>query len=168
MANFLTVAYNALNSNYQCDVIYTDFAKAFDRVNHDLLIYKISKFGITGNFLKLLRNYLTHRKQRVIIDGVSSEWTPVQSGVPQGTILGPLYFNLFINDLSLLYADDLKLFQLVKCIEDATNIQADLHMLYLWTETWEMSLNLQKCKVLTITLKKSKFSFPYKINGHTI
>ena len=109
----------ALNNQSRVDVVYFDFAKAFDCVNHDLILKKLKcKFGIDGLLLQFLKNYLQDRMQQVVINGSVSNPLPVHSGVPQGSILGPLLFILFIDDISdtlnegtelILYADDTKI-----------------------------------------------------------
>ena len=109
----------SLHNNTGTDIIYFDFAKAFDSVSHDLILHKLkTKFKIDGRLLKFLQDYLRHRKQRVVLDNIASEVLDVHSGVPQGSILGPLLFILFINDIYSqldpvtrinLYADDTKL-----------------------------------------------------------
>ena len=105
----------ALDLGQQTDVVFLDFAKAFDRVNHQVLLQKLCNFGISGSLLKWCGDYLSNRYQRVVIDGSCSSWTEIPSGVPQGSILGPLFFVIFINDISeavspgnaiALYADD--------------------------------------------------------------
>ena len=97
------------------DVIFLDFAKAFDSVPHERLLLKLNRYGIRGDLLLWFRNWLTNRKQRVIIRGTCSEWSPVISGTPQGTILGPILFLLYVNDITdnvkskiKLFADDMK------------------------------------------------------------
>ena len=113
-------------------MIYTDFSKAFDRVNHDYLLYKLSSYNIHPGILSLLRNYLSDRKHRVVVDGYCSDWNSVPSGVPQGSILGPTLFSLFVNDIPrcltnncLLFADDLKVFRRIGCPADASSLQED-------------------------------------------
>uniref|UniRef100_A0A914NTQ6 Reverse transcriptase domain-containing protein n=1 Tax=Meloidogyne incognita TaxID=6306 RepID=A0A914NTQ6_MELIC len=115
--------YDAIQNNCNVDVIYIDFKKAFDSVPINLLLYKLKRAGITGKLLTFLENFLTNRSFRVKIDDVLSENKPINSGVPQGSVLGPLLFLIFINDLPnyisenvgiKMYADDVKLYKVHK------------------------------------------------------
>ena len=125
------------------DVIYFDFSKAFDSVNHDIILYKLKNiYGIDGRLLKFLKNYLYNREQCVVIDGIKSSLTPVLSGVPQGSIIGPILFVLFINDFPqgidinskrALYADDTKLWRTIKSDNDNAQLQKDIEYLHNWS-----------------------------------
>ena len=131
-------------------VFYADIKKAFDSVRHDRLLYKLASYGLDHDFLELLHSYLSNRYQRVRIDGMLSEIASVTSGVPQGSILGPLLFLLFVNDLpptlsisSFLFADDLKC-----CSVNSTSLQTDLSALQRWCTENFLDLHPEKCKIL--------------------
>jgi hypothetical protein len=159
----------------QTDVIYTDFSKAFDVVNHDLLILKLNIFGFPPYLLKWITSYLDHRTQRVLYrNHLSNEFT-VTSGVPQGSHLGPLMFLIFINDLPtvisdsniLMFADDVKLFLSYKSQSDALLLQNDLNRLVEWCKINCIMLNLNKCK--QISFSRSRFHvFNYAINSYNL
>lgn len=161
-----------LDEGGQTDIIYLDFAKAFDKVNHRLLLGKLKGFGINRNLLRWFNAYLSDRQQRVVVEGASSRWLPVLSGVPQGSILGPLLFNLYINDMPSdvshsrlsLFADDAKCSRKITCHEDCELLQVDLTSLIRWSHRWKMQFNASKCQVLTVARKRIRQVFNYKID----
>lgn len=153
----------------QVDVLYTDFVKAFDRVHHGLLLQKMLKLGINDTFLKWLRSYLSNRRQTVRIDGHSSDFIKVVSGLPQGSHLGPLLFTIFINDLPsvlkfsrcLMYADDVKIFHSVASMHDCFNLQSDIDCFLTWCNYNHLELNFSKCKIFSATRLRNVISCNY-------
>ena len=164
-----------LDKGGQTDVIFLDFCKAFASVSHKLLVHKLQTYGFNGKLLNWINTYLSGRQQRVMIEGKFSDWLPVSSGVvlPQGSILGPLLFLLFINDMPLvasgshiaLYADDAKCFKEVRCLFDALALQTGLDNLNQWSKTWGMKFNVKKCKTLSITRCRNPVVFTYHLDG---
>ena len=139
------------------DTIYLDFAKAFDTVPHRRLLAKLKAYGVNGNILTWIRGFLTGRSQVVKVNGESSFPAPVLSGIPQGSVLGPLLFVLYINDLPeniissvFLFADDTKMFKKITSENDSAVMQRDINSLEEWTEKWLLRFNIKKCHVLTI------------------
>ena len=125
----------------QIDGIYLDFKKAFDSVSHELLIHKLKSYNISDSMITWLSSFLNNRKQSVRINGSTSSWTSVTSGVPQGSILGPQMFLLFINDIPqitssniMLFAGDTKLWRLIKSIDDVNILQEDLAKIIEWCQ----------------------------------
>ena len=168
---------SVLDKGGQIDIVFLDFSKAFDCISHDLLLYKLKHFyGLDGSLLMWIQNYLTDRSQRVLIDGKCSDWLPVTSGVPQGSILGPLLFLLFINDLpsiasnctTALFADDSKCFREINDFNDCILLQNDLDRMFEWSQSWNMNFNPMKCKVLTITRRCQKLCFNYSLDGTSL
>ena len=161
-----------INAKAQTDVIYADFIKAFDSVNHRFLLHKLKLFGFSGNLLQWFQSYLTCRLQRVVSNGVHSEWSNVSSGVPQGSILGPILFLISINDLPsvlkysnyLLYADDAKFYKTVYDLHVCLKLQLDLNSIALWCQSWKLSLNMSKCCITSFTLNNLQISFDYTLN----
>jgi hypothetical protein len=135
--------------------VYLDFWKAFDTVPHARLLVKLEAYGVRGRVHQWIKSFLSNRKQRVVIDGRFSAWTEVTSGVPQGSVLGPLLFVIFINDLPevcsnilKLYADDSKLLARISDEADIGRLQVDLGEVDEWCRMWQMQLNTSKCKVV--------------------
>lgn len=162
LINFAQVAIDAMESGAQLDVIYTDFAKAFDKVPIGRLLFDLVAIGLPRQLVKFLASYLIGRKQCVRYKSFRSHEFEVTSGVPQGSHIGPLCFIMFINDLllnvknsnSLLFADDCKIFSVVHSLEDAKSLQSDLRSIGEWSKINGMSLNVGKCKSISITRKK--------------
>ena len=157
----------ALNKKSRIDIIYFDFAKAFDSVSHDLILHKLKcNFNIDGIMLKFIKSYLEGRQQQVVIGGQKSSILPVKSGVPQGSILGPLLFVLFINDMFscvsegtniALYADDTKIWREILNFSDHHIIQNDINRLYDWSVRNKMTFHPKKCKALSVTHQRNIF-----------
>lgn len=162
-----------LDNGGRVDVIYTDFSKAFDKVNHDILLYKISNFGFSPNFLQLMSSYLKDRFQFVSISNLKSSEYLSTSGVPQGSNLGPLLFILFINDLPdcisgskcLLFADDLKIYKTIFHISDMEILQLSINQLVFWCSNNCLQLNVKKCSFMSYTRQRNIINYNYSISG---
>ena len=157
----------SLNQNNRSDVIYFDFAKAFDSVNHDIIINKLKyQFCIDGYLLGFIINYLKDRAQSVVLGSFTSTSKPVTSGVPQGSILGPTLFVLFLNDITekidsktniLMYADDTKIWREINCEEDHHVLQRDIDSVMDWALQNCMKFHPSKCKALMVSKAKMPF-----------
>jgi Reverse transcriptase (RNA-dependent DNA polymerase)/Endonuclease-reverse transcriptase len=157
-----------LDSGAAADVIYLDFAKAFDTVPHERLKKKLRAHGIRGRLLDWISAWLGDRKQRVVLNGNVSAWEAVLSGVPQGSVLGPLLFLIFINDLDaavslaellLKFADDTKVARVISSDADRLALQAALNNLVEWTDKWGMRFNIQKCKVMHVGRNNPQYQY---------
>jgi hypothetical protein len=147
-----------LDGRDDIDVMYMDFMKAFDKVPHRRLLAKLRMYGVTGQVHGWIKEFLSHRKQRVLVNGAESEWKDVISGKPQGTILGPVLFIIYINDLPeeinsgmFLFADDAKIFRSVTNEDDMKLLQQDIKSLQEWTEKWHLKLHPDKCKIMHLS-----------------
>ena len=146
-----------------------DISKAFDKVWHDGLLLKLKSFGITGNLLKLLKSFLSNRFQRVVLNGQCSDWKSISAGVPQGSILGPLFFLIYINDLSnglqsnvKMFADDTCLFSIIKVKSNSANaLNSDLEKINDWAIQWKMLFNPDPSKQATELLFSRKRANEY-------
>ena len=169
LLEFLEKVTCVLDEGHCMDVIYLDFSKAFDTVPIARLLAKVKVHGISGHILTWLKNWLENRTQRVVINGKSSTWRQVTSGVPQGSILGPILFAIYINDLeeniedtvSLLkkFADDTKLAQQINSEADKAALQSCLNQLWNWTDVWGMKFNTKKCHVLHLGKNNPHFTY---------
>ena len=146
---------------------YLDISKAFDRVNHDILLQKIQSYGCVGKLLEWLHDYLRDRSAKVRVDGILSRELFMTSGVPQGSVLGPILFLIYINDLPkllnckvLIFADDIKIWTTICCIDDCLRLQKDLTTLHAWSIRNKLPFNFSKCKMLQIG---RKFDFGYHL-----
>lgn len=159
----------------QTDVLIMDFSKAFDKVGHTKLLHKLHHYGIQGRTHMWIQDFLRHRTQTVVLEGEKSNPADVKSGVPQGSVLGPTLFLLYINDIAegltstiRLFADDTIAYLAVKGDEDAATLQRDLDSLARWESKWQMEFHPDKCQVLTISRKKNTINHPYHLNGHSL
>ena len=170
LVNDIHVAFNDENC-LEIRSVYLDMSKAFDKVWHEGLIFKLKQNGINGKLLKLLTNYLNKRKQRVVINGFESEWDDIKSGVPQGSVLGPLLFLIYVNDLEQdiissirFFADDTSIFSIVNDpIKTAENLNHDLNVISKWATQWKMSFNPDPDKPaeeVIFSKKRSKTNHP--------
>ena len=161
MAEFSDSLALSLNNSSRTDVVYFDFSKAFDSVSHDLILWKLKYiYKIDGRMLKFLSSWLSDREQCVVIGNEKSSYKPVLSGVPQGSILGPILFVLFINDMCTglspgtnlaLYADDTKIWRVINSEADHNILQNDIAYLNDWAKRNRMNFHPQKCKVVSVS-----------------
>ena len=170
--NQLLFLYNefsrALDEGKEVRTVFFDISKAFDRVWHKGLLHKIESLGIKGNLLLWVKSYLSGRKQRVVINGKESTVLDLRAGVPQGSILGPLFFLIFINDIVndigcriKLFADDTSLYIIIEHPDTAAQIlNEDLEKVRNWSKTWLVSFNPQKTETLLISRKANQIHHP--------
>ncbi len=167
------------NTNGRVDIIYTDLAKAFDSVSHKKLLFKMRRFGIGGNLIRWFQNFLSDRYQSVRVGNSVSVAKAVLSGVPQGTLLGPILFLIIINGVDSvvtpgthikLYADDAKIFREIKYRSDCDILQNDLNTVVQFLTDWQLKINIDKCSSLKLMRSRcsKNFAYDYNINGVTI
>ena len=143
--------------------------------NRVTFLKKLEHYGINELVHGWIRSWLLNRSQRVIIDGAGSNEVSVRSGVPQGTVLGPLMFLIYINDIGehitsnlRLFADDSLLYCAIDIPQDCLALQEDLDKLSQWSHKWQMSFNVSKCKSLSITRKRNPYLNQYTMNGQEL
>ncbi|XP_053406441.1 uncharacterized protein LOC123527061 [Mercenaria mercenaria] len=166
--NQLVYIYNdickAMDDGKEVRVVFCDISKAFDRVWHKGLLFKLSTIGVCGNLLQWFKSYLTLRKQRVVFANTSSDWSSISAGVPQGSILGPALFLVYINDIILnlrsnvrLFADDTSMYIIVDDpATSAATLNQDLETVRKWSRTWLVTFNPSKTETLTFSRKTTK------------
>lgn len=163
---------NSFDKGRQVDCLYLDFSKAFDKVSHSHLLAKLKSYGIADPLLSWMESYLAGRKSLVRYAGALSDPFVVKSGVPQGSILGPYLFNLFLRDNNesiqsefLCFADDIKLFLSIEDDSSTQSLQHSLDNIVEWCSSNAMLLNVSKCKVVTYSRSNSPLHVVYRING---
>lgn len=174
LLEYLNILTKLLDDGKSIDMIYLDFAKAFDKVPARRLLKKIRSHGIEEKSFNWIASWLTNRKQRVVLLGEASEWAEVLSGVPQGSVLGPLCFIIFINDIDLAvdilrnilfkFADDTKSGRVVATEQNQAELQNEINQFQEWAEKWQMSFNSSKCKVMHLGHRNP--GFLYTMGGH--
>lgn len=164
-----------LDVNVRTDTIFLDFSKAFDSVNHSRLLYKLSKLNIDSLVLTWIDRYLCDRSQATMVNGCLSSFVSVRSGVPQGSVLGPLLFLIFINDLSncvsssfRLFADDCVIYRSISSSSDSVALQRDLNLIHSWCCDWLLFLNVSKCSHVSFTRSKQPYVHTYTLGGSPI
>lgn len=164
-----------LNNKHKVDMAILDFSKAFDKVSHRRLSHKLDYYGIRGNTRRWIDNFLTGRQQQVVIDNASSDSSPVTSGVPQGTVLGPALFLIYINDICnninstiRLFADDCVVYRPITSPEDNQILQEDLGRLEQWGDTWSMEFNVKKCAIMQFSSSNAKSIHKYFMKGEQL
>lgn len=173
---FVSDIIEKVDQGLQVDAVYTDFSKAFDKVNHNILLEKLHLYGVPDGLLRWCDSYLRGRASVVVVDGYQSSPFTADSGVPQGSVLGPLFFNVFINDIIetvkhskiYLFADDLKLTKTVSNLKDSNELQEDVDSLQKWCDKNKMFLNAAKCHHIKFTKKRIGFQSDYRISGNKL
>ena len=174
LLNVMDLWTKALDNSLSIDTIYLDFMKAFDTVPHRRLVHKLAAFGIINPILGWVNEFLTGRVQQVCVSGTKSEWAKVSSGIPQGSVLGPVLFVLYINDLPsniksniFMFADDTKLFRTIETPIDQHTLQDDLNQLTQWSRKWLLKFHPNKCKVMHIGKAKTD-EYRYTLNVNNV
>ena len=163
-------------SGNRIDAIVMDFSKAFDKVSHPHLAVKLQRYGVSEQARRWIASFLSDRTQQVVVEGEASTPRPCSSGVPQGSVIGPALFLVFINDLpdwvkseTRLFADDTIVYRIIKSKPDEEQLQQDLVSLEQWEATWLMEFHPKKCVVLSLNNARQKTAPPeYKLHGHIL
>lgn len=167
---------SSMGGGKQVDVVYTDYSKCFDRIDHSTLILKLGSMGIRGDLLRWLTSYISNRSQAVVIQNYISSWVTVPSGVPQGSLLGPLLFVIFVSDIEkcfhhsrlLCFADDMKIYASISSQADVQALQSDLERLDNYCMRNKLDLNPSKCSVVTYSRSNRVIPSKYLLKGQTL
>ena len=166
---------SGLDRGKQHDLAVLDFSKAFDRVPHARLLKKLDHYGVRGGTHSWIKAFLSNRTQQVVVDGATSDPEAVISGVPQGSVLGPILFLAFINDLpqqvsskTRLFADDCIVYRTICSSQDTEILQDDLRKLAEWEKTWGMDFHPEKCSILRVHRKRKPLIYNYSLKGHIL
>ena len=167
-----------LDDGGNIDVVYCDFMKAFDKVPHTRLLSKLESYGIQDPVLSWIRSFLTGRSQKVVVNGSKSKPAEVRSGIPQGSVLGPLLFVIYINDLPdaignenshiYMFADDTKVYRKIQKEADTEALQSDIKAMYDWSNKWLLKFHPEKCQVMRIGNKTSPPLKEYYMENHPL
>lgn len=175
LTEFVHELAGALDGRDSVDCIFLDFSKAFDVVSHDLLIAKLHGYKIDKKVVYWIREYLSLRKQYVVLNGCQSEFADVTSGVPQGSVLGPLLFMLYLNDIvgvvsspMRLFADDCVVYRKIRASDDVDILQADINAITDWCKLWEMNINFKKTVHIPFTRRRVPSLSTYTINDEPL
>ena len=163
----------SLDEGIGVDIAYLDFQKAFDSVPHQRLLKKILSYRITGKIYSWIEAFLSHRQQRTVVNGAESDWAEVTSGIPQGSVLGPVLFTIYINGMPRetvcpikLFADDAKIYHRVENTQDCQKIQEDLEKLQDWAKRWQLRFHPHKCTILQVGANHPDYRY-YMTDGST-
>ena len=163
------------SASKQTDLVLLDFSKVFDKVNHSKLIWKLRQYGIRGKALGWIRAFLGNRSQSVILEGEEPGSVPVASGVPQGSVLGPILFLTYINDLPeqlvsqvRLFADDTAVYLTMDGADSGRVLQNDIDTLSVWESRWDMEFNPSKCQVVRVTTSRNPINYMHHLHGQVL
>ena len=177
LLHVLNIWTEILDQGGELDVIYCDFMKAFDKVPHLRLAHKIEKYGIKGNILGWIKDFLDKRTQIIKVGNEESNIADVTSGIPQGSVLGPILFVIYINDLPevvdqdsyvYLFADDTKVFRRINTNNDRLILQNDISELTEWSRIWLLKFHPDKCVAMNVSTKSSPHNTSYKMGDHIL
>lgn len=176
LVEFVSLCLRSLDSGSQVDAIYTDLKAAFDRVDHGILLRRLEILGVSPALVSWLQSYLTGRKLQVKIGSSHSAPFASNSGVPQGSNLGPLLFTLYVNEVSsilppgcrLLYADDVKIYKIIKSISDCSHLQQLVDVFQAWCSRNMLTISITKCSAISFHRKQNPLMHDYKIFGNSL
>ena len=165
----------SMHNGRQTDTIVMDFSKAFDKVSHNKLISSLHEYGIDSTTLEWIRSFLSSRTQSVVVDGAESDSLPITPGVPQGSVLGPAMFFVYINSLPKgvnstvrLFADDTVIYREISEEEDHHTLQADLDTLIQWEREFSMEFHPKRCNILRVSRSRYPSTYNYTLHGRTL